>query len=237
MTPQELSSLDYEGASEMLLACATDAKKYEKEIASLKSQAQDWRDKAAMAQARASADLASAGTASPDSAAPGTAPADFATAKPAMTNLTAANLAAAALQRATELDAKAQELSVELEGIRRDIRDLREALPLIKAKQRRVDPDQLLAELSMLVGNLDDGATPTEPAPEKSAGGNSGGTAGASNGAVAKEQISKNADTPPGAESRDSTGTSPASPTSQPNVSDPAIDDALAALKRKMGLL
>ena len=222
MTPQELSSLDYEGASEMLLACATDAKKYEKEIASLKSQAQDWRAKAAMAQARASADLASAGTASPDSAAPGSA---------------AANLATAALQRATELDAKAQELSVELEGIRRDIRDLREALPLIKAKQRRVDPDQLLAELSMLVGNLDDGATPTEPAPEKSAGGNSGGTAGVSNGAVVKEQISKNADTSPEAESRDSTGTSPASPTSQLNVSDPAIDDALAALKRKMGLL
>jgi len=40
----------------------------------------------------------------------------------------------------------------ELAEIRRDIAQLKEALPLFKAKQRRVDPDQLLAELSMLVG-------------------------------------------------------------------------------------
>jgi len=64
----------------------------------------------------------------------------------------APELSHAALDQAAALDSKAQELSAELAEIRRDIAQLKEALPLFKAKQRRVDPDQLLAELSMLVG-------------------------------------------------------------------------------------
>jgi hypothetical protein len=171
MTPQELSHLDYEGASELLLAYATDAKKYEKEIASLKSQAEEWNAKAASAQARAMPELS-----------------------------------AAASQRAVELEAKAQELTLELEGLRRDIGQLREALPIIKAKQRRVDPDQLLAELSMIVGDLGDGEKPAEPEAEKAA-------------------------EPSGAPPASDKGGTEATPKTQP------IDDALAELKKKMGLL
>ncbi len=120
MTPQELSRLDYEGASEMLIAYATDAKKYEREIATLKAQSDDWKTKANLAQSKSMPDLAQA-----------------------------------ALQRATEFDAKFHELELELAGIRRDIEDLRSALPILKAKQQRIDPDQLLAELSMIVGSDD----------------------------------------------------------------------------------
>ena len=117
MTPQELSKLDYEGASQMILAYTIDAKKYEKEIAALRSEAQDWKARAAEAQSKAVPELSQA-----------------------------------ALQRASQLESKALELSAELVAIRRDIEQLQEALPIIKAKQRRVDPDQLLAELSMIVG-------------------------------------------------------------------------------------
>ena len=178
MTPQELSSLDYEGASELLLAYATDAKKYEKEIASLKSQAEEWKAKAALAQARAMQELAEA-----------------------------------ASQRASELESKAQELSLELTGLRRDIGQLREALPIIKAKQRRVDPDQLLAELSMIVGDLGDEKKTAEPGSGNAAGGTAGTSAG------------------PGTEGPEAPPEPPTNPPSQP------IDDALTELKKKMGLL
>jgi hypothetical protein len=187
MTPQELSKLDYEGASELLLAYATDAKKYEREIAALKSQAEEWKSKAALARSRAMPELSEA-----------------------------------ASQKASELEAKAQELSLELAGLRRDIGQLREALPIIKAKQRRVDPDLLLAELSMIVGDLGEGK-PAEPG----SGATDGGTAA---GKDAHGSAAGAASTPgaPGAE-----------PSSRPPNNPPAgsIDDALAELKKKMGLL
>ena len=168
MTPQELSRLDYEGASEMLLACATDAKKYEKEIASLQAQAAEWKSKARLAQDRNMEELSQA-----------------------------------ALQKSAELEAKAQELALELNSIQRDIEDLRTALPIIKAKQRSVDPDQLLAELSMLVGlektaqTLESDTKPNQNPEEP--------TPGTRLGALQE-------------------GPSP-------------VDDALAELKKKMGLL
>ncbi|MGB9686783.1 MAG: PspA/IM30 family protein [Rectinema subterraneum] len=168
MTPQELSRLDYEGASEMLLACATDAKKYEKEIASLQAQAAEWKSKARLAQDRNMEELSQA-----------------------------------ALQKSAELEAKAQELALELNSIQRDIEDLRTALPIIKAKQRSVDPDQLLAELSMLVG------------------------------------LKKTAQTP---ESDTKPNQNPEEPTPGTRLGalqegPPPVDDALAELKKKMGLL
>jgi hypothetical protein len=186
MTPQELSKLDYEGASELLLAYATDAKKYEREIAALKSKAEEWKSKAALARSRAMPELSEA-----------------------------------ASQKASELEAKAQELSLELAGLRRDIGQLREALPIIKAKQRRVDPDLLLAELSMIVGDLDE-EKPAEPGQGTTTDG--GTTAGKDAGRTAAGSAS----TPgaPGAE---------ASPPNNPSAG--SIDDALAELKKKMGLL
>ncbi len=186
MTPQELSKLDYEGASELLLAYATDAKKYEKEIAALKSQAEEWKSKAALARSRAMPELSEA-----------------------------------ASQKASELEAKAQELSLELASLRRDIGQLREALPIIKAKQRRVDPDLLLAELSMIVGDLGE-EKPTEPGLGATGGGTTAGkdASGSAPGPAATPEQK------------------PKAPSQAPN-NPPAgsVDDALAELKKKMGLL
>ncbi|MCX8014280.1 MAG: hypothetical protein N3A02_08340 [Rectinema sp.] len=156
MTPQELAQLDYERASDMLLAYATDAKKYEMDIVSLRAQAADWISKAQRAREGGFE-----------------------------------NLAAQAEQEAAACTTKALELEHELAGIRRDIEDLRTALPVLKAKQRRVDPDLLLAELTMLIG-------------------------------------------------RDEHGTAPAAPSEKPGSdAHPSsdLDDALTALKKKMGML
>jgi phage shock protein A len=132
MTPQELSRLDYEGASDMLLAYATDAKKFEKEIAALQAQSEAWKAKATMAQSQNMPELEQA-----------------------------------ALQQVSEFETKAQSLLQELSSIRLDIAQLREAIPIIKAKQRRVDPDQLLAELSMITG-IEDTAESTQSSSDAS---------------------------------------------------------------------
>ncbi|OQB95757.1 MAG: hypothetical protein BWX81_01746 [Spirochaetes bacterium ADurb.Bin110] len=184
MTPQELSKIDYEAASQMILAYTIDAKKYEKEIAELKSQAQEWKAKAAEAQTKG-----------------------------------ASELSGAALQRASELESKAQQLSVELNAIRRDIEQLREALPIIKAKQRRVDPDQLLAELSMIVG-LDAFGEQKESASKSDS---------TTSSADKDSSTVKNQDS--------SDNKNPASPVNPASLADQALDDALAELKKKMGLL
>lgn len=174
MTPQELSRLDYESASNMLLAYATDAKKFEKEIAALQAQSESWKAKATTARSQNIPELEQA-----------------------------------ALQRASEFETKAQALAQELSGIRRDIAQLREALPIIKAKQRRVDPDQLLAELSMITG-MEDAAEIAKSSPE---------TASQSSHAAPRESTEPNP-----------------SPASSPQPSS-SIDDALAELKKKMGIL
>lgn len=188
MTPQELSRLDYEGASEMLIAYATDAKKYEREIDSLKTQINDWKAKANLAQSKNMPDLAQA-----------------------------------ALQRAAELDAKSNQLGLELAGIRRDVEDLRSALPILKAKQRRVDPDQLLAELSMIVGS-DEAQFDAKLA--------QGGTANPENAAPSTADEAP-AQTPQTTQ----TPQPPQSPPPDNSKTGTGADEALAELKRKMGLL
>lgn len=67
-----------------------------------------------------------------------------------------------ARQQADELDRKLHTLEAEAAVIRRDVEQLREALPLLKAKQRAVDPDALLAELSMITGVDPDAAANIE---------------------------------------------------------------------------
>jgi len=211
MTPQELSRLDYEGASEMLIAYATDAKKYEREISALKAQIDDWKAKANLAQAKNMPDLAQA-----------------------------------ALQRAAEFDAKSSELGLELAGIRRDIEDLRSALPILRAKQRRIDPDQLLAELSMIVGSddaqfdaklaqgdtMDTTGTAQPGAPSSVSGGKSGG-----NGATDSSQGGPASDPNPTDEAPAQAPHAPQSPSQKDSPAGTSADDALLELKRKMGLL
>ena len=205
MTPQELSKLDYEGASQMILADTIDAKKYEKEIAALRSEAQDWKARAAEAQSKAVPELSQA-----------------------------------ALQRASQLESKALELSAELVAIRRDIEQLQEALPIIKAKQRRVDPDQLLAELSMIVG-LDALGDNKESGPKSDS---TTSNVDKDTGAV-KDQDSSDNKSPaspvtPVSPANSESFANPEStqnPSKAASLADQALDDALAELKKKMGLL
>ena len=74
-------------------------------------------------------------------------------------------LAEAAKKRAEELEAKKAGLDGERQGLLAETRRLRERLPYLKARERSIDPDRLLAELNLMTGNIlgDESGT---PAPE-----------------------------------------------------------------------
>jgi len=65
-----------------------------------------------------------------------------------------AALADAARARMAELEAKRQSLAAERAGIAGDVVRIKERLPYLKARERSVDPDRLLAELQMMTGAL-----------------------------------------------------------------------------------
>jgi phage shock protein A len=65
-----------------------------------------------------------------------------------------AELAAAAAARQAELSGKIQALEAERSSILRDLELLRESLPGIAAKERRIDPELLLAQMQMMTGEL-----------------------------------------------------------------------------------
>lgn len=119
MEIRELSGLDLSGARDLLFACATDAKRLEKEIAAVQEELRLWTGRVTLAESRNLADLAGA-----------------------------------ARTRAAEIAQKHETLTRERAAIISDVNDIREALPLIKAKERSVDPDRLLAELQLMTGEL-----------------------------------------------------------------------------------
>lgn len=140
-----------------------------------------------------------------------------------------ADLAAAARNQAGDLAARLAEIERSRAEIAQDISRLREALPRIKAKQRSIDPDLLLAEITLLSGGdadpekarlereleaLDKGrpaGTAAQGSPSAPPGGAPSGGGAAPGGAV------------PGGEQA-------------PEGTAAPIDDALAELKRKMGI-
>ena len=63
-------------------------------------------------------------------------------------------LAEAAKARIAELEARRQGLADERAGIAGDVVRIKERLPYLKARERSVDPDRLLAELQMMTGAL-----------------------------------------------------------------------------------
>jgi phage shock protein A len=65
-----------------------------------------------------------------------------------------AALSEAARARIAELEAKRQGLAAERAGIAGDVVRIKERLPYLKARERSVDPDRLLAELQMMTGSL-----------------------------------------------------------------------------------
>jgi hypothetical protein len=69
-----------------------------------------------------------------------------------------APLVQAASAKAAELAGKIATLESEHADLRAKVARMREQLPLIKARERSIDPDRLLAELQMMTGELLGGA-------------------------------------------------------------------------------
>jgi len=65
-----------------------------------------------------------------------------------------ADLAQAAGTRAAETEAKVSALESERAGLAAKLSRLRERLPMIRASERSIDPDRLLAELQLMTGEL-----------------------------------------------------------------------------------
>lgn len=125
-----------------------------------------------------------------------------------------ADLAAAARNQAGTLAARLAEIESSRAEIAQDISRIREALPRIKAKQRSIDHDLLLAEITLLSGG---DADPEKARLERELEALDRGRPA---GGAAREGSAA----PEGAASKGAAG--PAS----------AVDDALAELKRKMGI-
>ncbi len=65
-----------------------------------------------------------------------------------------ADLAAAARAKADEIAAKAEALRAERSDIKSKVEAMRLQLPSIRARERSIDPDRLLAELQLMTGEL-----------------------------------------------------------------------------------
>ena len=92
----------------------------------------------------------------------------------------AAELAAGARAKAAEAEGRTAALEAERAGLAADLARLRERLPYLKARERSVDPDRLLAELQLMTGELLDGEVPAATP--------GAGAAGASDGTLAESQ-------------------------------------------------
>lgn len=133
MDETDLSGLDLEGAKEYIFAYAVDVKRLDKEIADRAAELERWKGRVALAEGKLAA-VASAGTAAPDA------------------SMTA--LAEAARSKVAEEEGKLASLEAERADLRAKIGRMREQLPMIKARERSIDPDRLLAELQLMTGEL-----------------------------------------------------------------------------------
>lgn len=116
------------------------------------------------------------------------------------------DLAQAARERHGQIQEKIAALENSILELKLDVARLKEALPGLKAKERSIDPDQLLAELSMMTGEAMD---PEKAKFDREFAALEGSGAG--------------------------TSAPQSEPQSSPKPSSP-VDDTLAALKRKLGL-
>ncbi len=129
-----------------------------------------------------------------------------------------AELKAGAAAKAEELAAKIAALESERAGLAAELARLRERLPYIKARERSVDPDRLLAELRLMTGEL---LSDTDEAQ------------GVETGGVGPQEPKRPADSPQ---------MTPAPPRSEPALGGEfaklegatSVDAALEELKRKM---
>ena len=96
----------------------------------------------------------------------------------------AAELAAGARAKAAEAEGRIAALEAERAGLAADLARLRERLPYLKARERSVDPDRLLAELQLMTGELLDGDAPAAAAAPGADAPGAEGTAAAQAGAA-----------------------------------------------------
>ena len=134
MEDSDLSGLDLEAAREYIFAYAVDVKRLDREIADCGAEVERWKNRVALAEGK----LAGAGVA-------GAAPA----ADPSM-----AAMAETARAKVAEAEGKLGSLEAERSDLRAKVAGLRSQLPMIKARERSIDPDRLLAELQLMTGEL-----------------------------------------------------------------------------------
>jgi phage shock protein A len=127
MDETNLTGLDLEAAREYIFAYSVDLKRLEKTISESGAELERWKGRVALAEGK----LAQA-------------PADA----------SLAGLAEAARAKVAEESARLAALESERAELRGKIARMREQLPMIKARERSVDPDRLLAELQLMTGEL-----------------------------------------------------------------------------------
>jgi hypothetical protein len=132
MDDTDLTGLDLEAAKEYIFAYSVDVKRLDKAIADSGAELERWKGRVALVEGKLAA-------------APADAP--------------MAALAEAARSKVAEESARLAALEAERAELRAKIGRMREQLPMIKARERSIDPDRLLAELQMMTGELlgDDG--------------------------------------------------------------------------------
>jgi phage shock protein A len=150
-----------------------------------------------------------------------------------------AELAIAARAKAEDASGRLASLEAERSEARGKISRMREQLPMIRARERSIDPDRLLAELQLMTGEL------LGPSESAFADSSADGAAAADSGAAAQNAAPGIA-APQGSESGAAPGSGAPSASQRPPISvdrefskleaSLSADAALAALKKSMGL-
>jgi hypothetical protein len=135
----DLSGLDLSAAKEYIFAYALDAKRLEKEISEAEAEIAKWKGRAALAEGKIAESLARGG------ASGGASGGDA-------TQMT--SLAEAARAKVAELASFAEARGAERAELIAKVETMRRQLPLIRSRERSVDPDRLLAELQLMTGEL-----------------------------------------------------------------------------------
>jgi hypothetical protein len=125
MEDTDLSGLDLDAAKEYIFAYAVDLKRLDKEIAEVEAELARWRSRVELVEGKLAAGDASV-----------------------------ASLAEAARAKAAEEEGKRASLEAERSELRAKLARMREQLPMIRSRERSVDPDRLLAELQLMTGEL-----------------------------------------------------------------------------------
>ncbi|MGA2548234.1 MAG: hypothetical protein ABSF43_16935 [Rectinemataceae bacterium] len=125
MEDENLSGLDLASAKEYIFAFAVDAKRLDQDIAAARGELERWKGRLGLAEGKLAAGDQSMSA-----------------------------LVQAARAKVEEGGGKVASLEAERVELRVKVARMREQLPTIKARERSIDPDMLLAELQMMTGEL-----------------------------------------------------------------------------------